>query len=788
VGGADYRVEVHGSVGGNLVVGDHNLIVNAAVGSSVTVVQEADRPKPVRRDNVRVLPRRPPAVLGRRLELGTIAAAVVAQSTIQVYGPAGIGKSTVLRQAAYDVADEADGVVFLTASGRSHLDVPQEIFEACYETSGYRPSPTDLRRLMSGVRVCVVADDLVCSPDELLMILDAAPDAAFVVAAPDRELWGQGQVIELAGIAQEDALALVRRELGRDLTLGESSAVITQWEAAGGSPMRLLRTAAQLGQPTGTPQPTGTTQPGGTAQSGDQAVFAALDQPLLSARERDVLDLLGLVAPSSATIPVLTVLAEAHEPERVATAAVRLVQVGLAVQADDAYRLADDLIEAASERRYRRDTAALVTSLLGWLTRSDVTPTDVAAHGELIVELIEAATRGGHTDLACRLARAAAPLAALSLRWGVWRDVLTSGQAAAKAGDDREAYAYFTHERGIRMLCLGQAAAAAAVLATAAGLWQALGLTRSAAVAAHAQAIANSGASAAVPHIPTQPAGPRPPGAANHPPAPAPGSAPPVANGPVANGPVANGPVANAPAASRGVVGRARVGRRSAGATPAPFPTALVVTIAVIVIVLGVSALLVVPLLTRHSATTSSGTTASATTATGATLSTPQPTADPSAAPSTAIALPPPTAFSDNSAQGSDPAVVLDGDPSTIWSSTPHRTPRSTDSWVGINMGGVGIWDGVSLTSRPRGAGFPTDFRIESSLDGQTWTTVPGQDYNSDHPFKPTGDAQTLVFEAPIQARFVRLFATSLGQGGFVGTAAESAAFTLQLAELHVLS
>ena len=225
---------------------------------ALTVLQEAERPKPVRRPTVRVLPRRPSAVLGRDSERGMIAAAVVGQSSLQVYGPPGIGKSTLLRQAAFDVVDEADGVIFLTAGGRSHLDVPQEIFEGCYDTSGYRPGPTELRRLLAGVRVCVLADDLVCSPDELLTILDAAPDAAFVLAAPDRELWGQGQTIELAGLSEQAALALVRREVGRDLGPAEIDAAMAEWRASRGSPMRLLRAAASIrpaSAPAGTRDP-----------------------------------------------------------------------------------------------------------------------------------------------------------------------------------------------------------------------------------------------------------------------------------------------------------------------------------------------------------------------------------------------------------------------------------------------------------------------------------------------------------------------------------------------------
>ena len=472
-----------------------------------------------------------------------------------------------------------------------------------------------------------------------------------------------------------------------------------------------------------------------------------------------MLALLGFVAPAAATVPVIAALAGTHDVAHVAAASETLVRAGLADRVDEAragrdadrlddadrpddaaYQIADDQGVPAAERHYRRDPGALVIALLEWV-RGEVTPGDIARHGDLIVAVLEAAVRDGHADLASRLARAAAPLAALSLRWGVWRDVLTSGQAAAKACDDREAYAYFTHERGIRMLCLGQVAAAAAVLATAAGLWQALGLTQSAAAATSAQAIATNAAAGASP-------------------------IPPAAHSP--NGP---GP---GPGAGRRVVGRARV-----GSAPKPFPTLLVSALAVVVVALVVAAVLVVghrgggspiaPMRRRPSATAPTAPTATAT-------------------PSPTVVLPPPVAFSDNSLRGSDPNVVLDDDPATIWTSAVSRTPRTTASWIWVDMGGTGDWAGLSLTPRDGGAGFPTAFRLESSDDGVTWTTIPGQEYNSDHPYKLVNGPQTITFAQPVRSRYVRLFATQLAPITVAGAAAESAVFVLQLAEMHVLS
>jgi hypothetical protein len=765
---AEYRVEVHGSVGGNLVVGDHNLIVNAAVGSSVSVVQEALRPKPVRRPDVRVLPRRQSPILGRTSEIGTITAAVVGQSTIQVYGPAGVGKSTLLRQAAYDIADEADGVIFLSATGRSHIDIPQEIFEACYETSGYRPSPTELRRLMTGVRAAVVADDLVCSPDELAGVLDAAPDAAFVFAATDRELYGSGQVIELHGLSEPDAVALVRRELGRDLSAAESAVVRQEWQVSGGSPMRLLRAAASLGRRSESASEQATVplpapaSSASSAASATPAASAASVAPIavlvesLPAAERDVYRLLSFVAPATVTVPIVAALVATDHFDHVAAAVDRLARIGLVERAGDAVRIAEDLVVPVDERSYRRDPAALVLSLRNRLTE----PAEVADHGDLIVRLVEAAVAADHADLAIQLARSAAPLAALSLRWGVWRDVLTSGQAAAKAGNDDEAYAYFTHERGIRLLCLGQAAAAAAVLATAAGLWHALGLHVSAAAATSAQAIAGGAAHAAgLAHVP-----PSPVQAAPHAPV------QPAPHAPVQPAPHAPPAPMHAPAPRR-TVGRARVGAGRSG-----FPTALVVTIAVVVLALVVAAFIVVPHLRSRPVS--------------APVASPTASASFSAAPSPSLAPPPtPVAFSDNSATGSDPSLILDGDPATVWSSAVVRTPTTDDSWIAIDMGVAGEWSGLSVTPRAHMANFPTGFQIETSSDDVTWTTVPGQVYGADNPYQPSGDGvQVFTFAAPVQARYIRFFATVLAPDTVARTAVFVGPYTMQIADMHVIS
>jgi hypothetical protein len=189
--------------------------------------------------------------------------------------------------------------------------------------------------------------------------------------------------------------------------------------------------------------------------------------------------------------------------------------------------------------------------------------------------------------------------------------------------------------------------------------------------------------------------------------------------------------------------------------------------------VLGVAALLVVPHLRSDSS--------------AAPPATPPPIASPLSAPtSPTAALPPPVAFSDNSARGSDPARVLDGDATTFWSSAPVRGPETDDSWIGLDMGDLGVWTSLSVTPRESLLGFPSGFRIEASLDGMNWRTVPGQIYTR---FQPTETGPLVfTFSSPVESRYIRLFATLLTRTAAPVSVEVNAPYVLQIAEMNVSS
>lgn len=115
-----------------------------------------------------------------------------------------------------------------------------------------------------------------------------------------------------------------------------------------------------------------------------------------------------------------------------------------------------------------------------------------------------------------------------------------------------------------------------------------------------------------------------------------------------------------------------------------------------------------------------------------------------------------------------------DGDPATVFSSASHAANAATE-WAMVDVGAARSLTGVTITPRGLGYGFPVDFVIQTSADAATWTDVPGQSHTSYA--NPGGTLVTLVFGAPVQSRYLRLYATRLG-------ADDQGAFYLQLGEI----
>ncbi|MER7820049.1 ATP-binding protein, partial [Streptomyces sp. NPDC096153] len=445
-------------VHGHVTIGDNNIVVSGDR-SYVQVVQPGGRPVPVARREVALLPRRPRTAVGRERELAELVRGLAEDDAWQVHGPPGIGKSTLLRLVAHRLTDESVPVVFVDAAGREAGDVLQDVFEACYDAPGYRPSAAELRRLMAGVTATVVLDDLEAEAGDLATILDALPSATLLCASGRRTLLGEGRALALGGLTYEDALTLMSQGLGRPLEAAEEAVADQLWRATSGAPLPLLRAAA--------------TDPLIPAARLDGLLPELLSA--LTGAERDIAEILAVARDGGVSTGLLTVLLGGVTG--VSAACELLAARGVTVATERGYRLVPEIGGRllAGLRPGPAELAVLAGRLTHWVSARGTESAAVAEDATLITAVIDAATEAGRPAEAARLARAASPALACSLRTGAWGRVLEHGIDAAERAGLRDVLAYLTHEDGVRRLVSGKRVLAAVAFATAGAYWRELG-------------------------------------------------------------------------------------------------------------------------------------------------------------------------------------------------------------------------------------------------------------------------------------------------------------------------
>src|SRR5215475_417386 len=231
---------VTGNVNGQVVAGHHNVVISAEGSAVRASIGPLPTPLSRRKPAGRPLPR-VGSLLGRDGELRQLDDWITAGERVQVYGERGTGKSAVLRNAAARGASAGADVVFLAAAGLAVEDVMQRVFQACYDVTGYRPDFGELERLMNSIEALIVIDDFQGSTDDLAGLLRAIPSGGLIFASTERTLSGHGQALQLHGLDEQSANALLARELGRELDEQDLAAAKELWRAAGGHPDALVQ-------------------------------------------------------------------------------------------------------------------------------------------------------------------------------------------------------------------------------------------------------------------------------------------------------------------------------------------------------------------------------------------------------------------------------------------------------------------------------------------------------------------------------------------------------------------
>ncbi|MCP2297411.1 hypothetical protein APR11_003846 [Nocardia amikacinitolerans] len=436
-----HRVSIGGSVAGQVVVGEHNVVINAH-GSQV-FVRDGPPPAVRRRSRPVGLPIPPPRgdMIGRLRELHGVATSLDRSVPVEISGPPGVGKTTLLRRFAADRARGGHPVVYLSAAGLAVEDLLQSLFEACYDAVDYRPDPTALRRLMGSIRALIVLDDFEGSAADLDSVLDAVPSGDLIVATTTRTLWGHGYSLELQGLPEPQAMALLARTLGRGL--GRHTEAARQLcRAARGHPLALVRAAAWVGAS------------GSGEFFADPGVLQRAMVAGLAGHVRDALRALCALAGATVTPTVLGVLIRRPDAAAALTA---LERIHLAEPFASGYRLTGNPTALTAEwQGPPPDPSDYLVQLRDWVVGT-ATSAEIREVDIVVVRVLRAGMVRGRHDPVRELARAVSPVLGRSLRWGCWKEVLALGlQAATHVGHAAD-LAYFTRETHVREQALGMA-------------------------------------------------------------------------------------------------------------------------------------------------------------------------------------------------------------------------------------------------------------------------------------------------------------------------------------------
>ncbi|HEX2274341.1 MAG TPA: hypothetical protein VHG90_10765, partial [Acidimicrobiales bacterium] len=493
-GSVDARIS--GQVSGQIAVGNNIVQYHVEHGGVVNVAAPEERPEP--RPRPTPLPahlggRRPRKLVGRERELAETRAALEEGVPLQLHGPPGVGKTSLLKTLAHLPDDPPDGVLYHMAHGEDAEDVLQFLFETFYDTPGkFKATEADLRHGLGGVQARIMVDDLGVSRDELETLLDFLPAATFAVASPARSLWGDGKSVALAGLSTDAALALLEHELGRTLEGDERDAGLAVVTALDGRALGILEVAAHLAETNQDLRSLAEELRPGGAEVLQQKLVDSLD-----ADQRAVLEV--LTALGGASLPAAE-LAEITGVSNAGAVVESLIAKGLLQAHSPRYSVTDGPAVARFLRPDRWDRP-LLDYFCGWAERNGRTPEKVLDNSAAVLAVLDRAARTQAAADLLRLTRAVEQPFALNGRWGAWRRTLGHELTAARRAGDRASEGWALHQLGTRALCLAQEHEARSRLTEALRIRESLGDTDGAAVSRHNLDLLRGGGG------PTRPAG-----------------------------------------------------------------------------------------------------------------------------------------------------------------------------------------------------------------------------------------------------------------------------------------
>ncbi len=426
---------------------------------------DEDRPQSAgRRDpaEMRRLPRDRVPLVDRVEETGKVRRAIAAgERFVALTGQPGSGKKAILRHLTYDesFADgygDGAGISPEQSDGEDLEDVLQAIWEEFFDPDVLgEVEPAKRKRRLRGIKALVILADVTLTAAEVDQLVEAMPDAAFLVSVAG-ESRPAGKRVRIGEFADpEDVVRLFEAHYHAPVPAKARSDVIELVEALGGMP-GLVSMLADLAWEEA------------EASEDDDAAHPLIDWASKYAAMPPPDLVKALVSPDSAAAVDAARAVGVHVPDAVLSGASSrpAVEEGLADRALEAgsprYRAAPALVDALNEAGADVDDArlmgAILESAVDWAAAADAD--EIFANRAFVLRMLRWGALHDEWEAVLDLGRATEEALALGGRWGSWRVALEHALAASQQLEDEHAEAWARHQLGSRALVMDDLGAA----------------------------------------------------------------------------------------------------------------------------------------------------------------------------------------------------------------------------------------------------------------------------------------------------------------------------------------
>lgn len=498
------NIQVGGNVGGSIVVGDNNLIVNTNHG---TIIYKRTGPQVRPRGFAPQPPRAPRGFVNRSAELQNLEAWIASNEIVLLHGPDGIGKSSLIKQAANTAAARAmpGGVIPLEpfdANGEMFGadDIIQKLFDALFESDPQlKVDAITARTYLSNTHPLILLDEVPLPQPLQSALPELFPQGAILMTA-DIAGAGDFQRISVGPLPRQESIGLLASRAGLEVNDESLPTLEAICERLGDVSLGVVITGNVIRETGTTPAEALQFLRGASAKiptvplhsthyKSPTAAQAALDRAFsfafsrLKPEEQKIL-FTAAITPGLSMTPEW--LDSALGGVDASVFIERLKALELLFANSPRLRIQPGFRAAAQKTAIGLvNESDVYTNLIQFLSAGLSDPTFIADELGNLLGALAWAARHAKWSMVIRLGRAIDAYLTLNGLWEAWGAILGLIHDAAQASGDVAVQGWVLHQLGTRLLALGDKLGAENLLREALLIRQKIGDTTGAAYTLH---------------------------------------------------------------------------------------------------------------------------------------------------------------------------------------------------------------------------------------------------------------------------------------------------------------